>query len=267
MNERFAPLAELHEHPGNVSIDWQLPLPEYSGADSLVLDVKSANRIAHLGALWEVTIRPGRRQEEDQPVVGGMTDDGTASAAATLGLIKRKLRPDVNLDDIYDDGGLVPFWKTATIGVDIDSISDRLSRERTLREPQAWANQLNRVVLGGLRQAAVRNVHEYSQDTGSASMAGIAGGAAVGTTLTAFVIEDFPPNLVVPFALIQAAMMVPFMSLLGLYEHVKKGYKADLKPDMIPLHLLPYGIDRRARIAATAMRHTKLIQYMPEATD
>ena len=49
MNEHFAPLNDLHEHPENHRITWQLPLPEYSGVDNLVLDVPGANRLAKLG--------------------------------------------------------------------------------------------------------------------------------------------------------------------------------------------------------------------------
>jgi hypothetical protein len=263
-SERFVPLTELHEHPANKHINWQLPLPEYSGVHELAFDIQAANRIARLGALAEVTFQPGRQIQEDQPNIGGMGGNDTATSAISISMLRKKQRPPLDLRCVHDETGHVPYFSDVTVEADIDTISQQLSARGQLRNGSRWAAELNKVAHSGLRRAALKNTTHNNTVDGITYCFMMPLTTLVYTGLLCAM--DFGMKLPLNFehcvyggSLMAAGTIGKVMIELMQDE----GDAHSIPRKELPYSVLPFGVDRLAIVGASALRNRKLIRHMP----
>jgi len=265
-SERFVPLGELHEHPANHHLDWQLQLPEYTGAENLYCDVQAINRIARLGTLVTFTVQPGRQQKEDHPAIGGMSGEGTATGAASLNFLRRKRRPPVDLDCIHNEKGEhLPYVSNATVEIDIDTISQRLSDKGQLRNTERWATELNKVTASGLRRAALKNTAWNLLPSGLTGLIGSIPGTFLFGGLTYGFAESVHHPLSIKNALYIGGLITAGVVTYSMLELMQEdGDKYGIPRKELPYSVTPFGVDRMTLIAASSLRHRKLIRHMPE---
>lgn len=249
--ELLVPLPEINQHPANKHFSWQIPVPEYACPQNIAFDLSAIHTCARSGALHSVTFVPGKKQTEDEPDVAGMSSDGTATSAIGLNLHRRK-HQDIKLSVVYSDKGMLPFWHEARIAADIACINERLSRKGHLRDPEAWAQEFNHIVINGIRRAALKNTLKNNFAYGIATLFGIP---------LAYAIPELAGSSMSNYSAVLFAET--YYAIMALRDQRKEGRKAGLAQEDIVYSALPFGIDRMGHIALTSLKHRKLVRHLP----
>jgi hypothetical protein len=261
---RFVPVTQLEQ--AGVNARWDISLPEYSGVDGMVLDTRTLNALTSLGILANVSFEAGifQRPQESAPGISGVNAGGTATAARTLSLSRapKQSAYTVELERHWHEGQPMPFWRDATVLMNVTGLTNRLNKRHQLRNPQAWAAGLDNMAWRGLYQAARTNVGQLFIDEGIVNAFQV---PIMGSTIAwvASGVWDKMPSFgdCVPFGMVTAAGLVAWLN-----HDLRRGQgrEAGLANDQIPFVLLPFGLDRLGRIGLASLRHHRLIRYRPE---
>jgi hypothetical protein len=250
MSQRFAPLQELHERPDSL-VYWRLPLPEESGAEHLALNVPAANRMAQLGALASITFRP---QLPDTPVPLSGRNIYEDNDAGNRGFYR--------LHTTYQDGKEVPFWRDLEINVNLDTITNKLRDAEELHDPKAWAAQLNKLAVRGIKRAALHNTARNSEDRSMKIQEKVLGVMWLSMAYNALInLDDL--SAMFPVARHHLAAAGTIGVAMEAYQQLRAAKQADIPFKKVPLHLFPFAYDRKAYIRGASHWHGKLIRHRP----
>ncbi len=159
----FTPVSELAGHKTE-RIHWSAELPDYAPAEAIGVDIERLGKLARLGGCNQVTITSGGGDvTEMMPGVSSVDEHGSATATMSATIVKAELTqlqrgeaPDAFARRHYDY-----FWPNVTMKLNLSEITDRLSASKkpgALRQPAAWADQINKAMKQGFRRVARENL-------------------------------------------------------------------------------------------------------------
>ncbi len=160
----WQPLSSLGEQSG---LTWRLAeqFTEYTPVDDIVLDVDGLRRMAFFAGFdRHVTIglpqqatQKAKESKPDTPHVSGINADGSATGMASFSRSPKQVLGDFDTqraDNLVDRINTMFNRAPLTVGVDVDGHTQALEKQRKVRNPDAWAQALDKTVRSQIRQAS-----------------------------------------------------------------------------------------------------------------
>ncbi len=154
----YIPASEL-SNSGYGRVFWRVSWPDYAPVENILVNVDRLDRLAKLGGMRLLLISSHiGKITQISPEIDSVDKSGVASAAVKGSLSVAKTYKIAKLDP---DDRRIPYesqWSDAMVSLNIAEIDERISRMGKLRDPQAWASQLNKDLKAGIRKAAWKSL-------------------------------------------------------------------------------------------------------------
>lgn len=156
--DSLVPFSELQEFHSE-RLGSHVHLPEYVPADRIMLDTDRLDRIRKWSGLGNVFMESydGDTTRVDASV-SGVGSDGSAVAGGRRSISPTDLQETAVSRCIPQHHALSDYcWPEGLIRINTAEMSQRLSSDGQLRNPEAWSKALNKAVTGGMQEAATIN--------------------------------------------------------------------------------------------------------------
>ncbi|MCA9324496.1 hypothetical protein KDA23_00285 [Candidatus Saccharibacteria bacterium] len=139
---------------------WLVDLPEYAPTERIGIDAVALGRLARWGGFEHLDIATYEGGVDQLSILtDGPSQDGT-STVSTASSVTAAPSVRIGICNPGDKHPLQPLYNHGSIDINTSTIADHLSRQSggQLRDPKAWALQLDDTLRRSLRFATRRNL-------------------------------------------------------------------------------------------------------------
>lgn len=156
----YVPLSELSDYEDRRLI-WRVELPPYAPAEQIGINTRRLGKLARLGGLESLRVATyAGETTKVTPGIDSVDEFGQATASMSAAETKADLQQN-NLSSFEDIE--IPYeyqWQKGSILINSSELDYRIGEKGKLRDPQAWAKELNEALKLGIKGASEKSLIE-----------------------------------------------------------------------------------------------------------